>query len=292
MSGQFVLSRVAPGLALLVALVAGCTGQVPALDNAFPASASVEALVGQQGPAGPQGPQGPQGEQGPTGLQGLRGEQGPAGPQGLRGSVGATGESGSPGVKITELSVCGAAGNELCKIGMVGPGGGPIFFVDYQDQYPGFNYLEAAPTACIGSSLTWSSDTSNSLAAVAGWGSRAIGTGQANTNAMLTDAAPYVGDTSGAAWYADGLSYAAVTDKANRKCSAITNNKDDWFLPSLGELGLLLRNAEGVGGETCPFWSSSQANSTQGWTWNFSNGNREVTVKTFSDWCVLPIRSF
>jgi len=48
----------------------------------------------------------------------------------------------SPG--ITELSICGDNGNELCKLGSVGPGGGWIFFVDYHDQYPVFNYLEAA----------------------------------------------------------------------------------------------------------------------------------------------------
>jgi len=41
---------------------------------------------------------------------------------------------------------CGISGTDACKIGAVGPGGGWIFFVDYNDQYPDFTYLEAAPT--------------------------------------------------------------------------------------------------------------------------------------------------
>jgi hypothetical protein len=53
------------------------------------------------------------------------------------------------------LSVCdgtdaGTTADELCKIGMTGPGGGPVFFIDYFDQYASFcasgdcNYLEAS----------------------------------------------------------------------------------------------------------------------------------------------------
>ena len=84
---------------------------------------------------------------GPTGAEGAAGPQGPEGPQGFTGAAGATGASS---VKISELSVCGPNGNELCKIGMTGPGGGIVFFIDYQDQYPSFcadgdcNYLEVA----------------------------------------------------------------------------------------------------------------------------------------------------
>ncbi len=44
---------------------------------------------------------------------------------------------------------CGANGTSACKIGTKGPGGGWIFFVDYNDQFSGFDYLEAAPTGAL-----------------------------------------------------------------------------------------------------------------------------------------------
>jgi hypothetical protein len=69
---------------------------------------------------------------------------GPAGPQGAAGSA------GESAVKIAEQSVCfdpnDDSGPKLCKIGMTGPGGGIVFFIDYFDQYPGFDYLELAPS--------------------------------------------------------------------------------------------------------------------------------------------------
>jgi hypothetical protein len=48
---------------------------------------------------------------------------------------------------------CGVSGADACKIGSVGPGGGWIFFVDKDNDYPDFNYLEAAPTDI--SALDW-----------------------------------------------------------------------------------------------------------------------------------------
>lgn len=102
---------------------------------------------------------GPAGERGPIGLTGTTGPQGPGGGSGPAGAAGATGPAGAAsagGSKITELSICGAGGTSLCTIGSQGPGGGLIFFVDYNDQYAGFNYLEAAPTdgIFVGSAAT------------------------------------------------------------------------------------------------------------------------------------------
>jgi len=87
-------------------------------------------------------------------MVGPKGDQGPGGSSGSDGAKGATGASG---IAITQLSICGASGTSLCKVGVQGPGGGTIFFVDYNDIYNGFNYLEAAPKACESTSKTWAS---------------------------------------------------------------------------------------------------------------------------------------
>lgn len=121
----------------------------------------VPVATGTQGPAGPAGSPGPTGVAGPAGPAGPAGGGGSGlpGPQGSAGPAGSTGAPGAPGVKITERSVCdgtdaGTTADELCKIGMTGPGGGIVFYIDYMDQYPSFcadgvahcNYLEVAKT--------------------------------------------------------------------------------------------------------------------------------------------------
>ena len=191
---------------------------------------------------------GPKGDQGPIGLTGATGAQGPSGGSGPAGPTGATGVSG---MKITEQSICGSDGTSLCKIGAIGPGGGLIFFVDYSDQYAGFNYLEAAPASCDAASKIWSSDTTHLLVSVSGWSARAVGSGRANTTAMLANGATnYVGDTSGAAFYANAL--------ANGVPAGCVTSKDDWFLGSLGEMKLMYDNLQGLGGfEVYPYWSSN-----------------------------------
>ena len=128
------------------------------------------------------------GAQGATGLTGATGVAGPSGPQGPGGSgpagaTGPAGAAGSSGLAITQLSICGSSGTSLCKVGVQGPGGGTIFFVDYNDIYPTFNYLEAAPTSCESASKTWSS-ANTAVTAARGWAGRAVGAGQANTAAI------------------------------------------------------------------------------------------------------------
>ena len=83
----------------------------------------------------------------------LLNQSGAVGANGTNGVVGAKGDVGTAGRNgtdltgaITQLSICGTGGTSLCKIGAVGPGGGLIFFVDYNDEYATYNYLEAAPS--------------------------------------------------------------------------------------------------------------------------------------------------
>ena len=152
------------------------------------------------------------------------------------------------------------------KVGDRGPGGGFIFFVDYDDQYPGFTYLEAAPTDIAG--VGWCDNLSTSPG-TGGWSGKGVGKGLANTIAMLGVC------TSGAANEAD---------------SYLTATKSDWFLPSEGELMLMYTNLlqTGVGDFASKFyWSSTEVDSNSAWYQNFFNGFQNHTTKNNT----LPVRA-
>ena len=220
------------------------------------------AGVSMVGPAGAAGPAGATGAQGPAGANG---GSGPAGP---------TGATGPSALKITEQSICGADGTSLCKIGAIGPGGGLIFFVDYNDQYAGFNYLEAAPTSCEAPE-TWSS-ANTAVTAARSWAARAVGAGQANTNAIM---AVFTGDTS-----ANNAAYFATSCRAG--------GKSDWFLGSLGEMKLMYDNLQGLGDFVdTNYWSSSEYDANVAWIQYFDVGNQGGDSKGDSDE-VRPVRAF
>ena len=232
--------------------------------------------------AGTNGTAGAKGETGAAGTNGTAGAKGETGAAGTNGTAGAKGETGAAGtnatVAITQLSICGTGGTSLCKVGAVGPGSGLIFFVDYNDQYTGFDYLEAAPPSCEGTGKAWSSDTTHSLVAVNGWAARAVGAGKANSAAMIASGATsYVGDTSGAAFFAKG---------------STCGTKTDWFLGSLGEMMLMYDNLQGVGGFAAGiYWSSSGGDADVAWYQNFSGGLQDNLSKSVTFY-VRPVRAF
>ena len=200
-----------------------------------------------------------------------------------------TGARGAPGTNatlaITQQSVCdgsdaGMVANELCKIGMTGPGGGHIFFVDYNDQYPGFDYLEAAPKECENVEITWASESASNdgIFPSRGWEGGAVGQGQANTSAIV---AYSTSDTAGnnAAKYADSLNCGQMTD---------------WFLGSIGEVILMEANLRqaGVGGMFFDnYWSSSELEQGLAWYLNPNSGQRGYELEDRSK-AVRPIRAF
>ena len=214
---------------------------------------------------------------------------GPAGPKGDTGAAGTNGTNAT--VAITQQSICGVGGTSLCKIGMTGPGGGLIFFVDYNDQYAGFDYLEAAPqgwsngllnvnlggvtgetagTATVDPKMKWCSDTS-SLLGLNAWDKRAVGIG--GTNTTTAD----ITCTSGAVQAASDLEL---------------GGKDDWVLGSLGEMKLMYDNLQGVGGfSTDAYWSSSEADAANAWLQNFYDGLQYDVNKT-NAFYVRPVRAF
>jgi len=219
-----------------------------------------------------------------VGPAGAAGAQGPGGPSGGSGPAGAAGANGTNGtnatIAIPELFLCdgpdaGTGADEKCKIGMTGPGGGTIFFVDYNDIYTGFNYMEAAPTSCESASKTWSS-ANTAVTAARGWAGRAVGAGPANTAAIK---AVFTADNSG-----NNAAYFATS------CSA--GGKSDWFLGSIGEMKLMYDNLQGVGGFAVDvYWSSSETNASLAWVQGFDAGF-QASASKFGPLYVRPVRAF
>ena len=236
-----------------------------------------KVVLNQKGVAGAKGDTGAAGA---TGATGAKGDAGAAGATGAKGDAGAAGTNAT--VAITQQSVCdgtdtGTVADELCKVGMTGPGGGLIFFVDYNDQYAGFNYLEAAPATCEQASTRWSSVDSE-VTAASGWAAGAVGQGQANTTAIL---AVFTTDTTlnNAAKYADSL---------------VCGTKTDWFLGSIGEMMLMSTNLRqsGVGDFTYyQYWSSSDIDERSAWILPFRQGYPNDNVK-YGENQVRPVRAF
>ena len=237
------------------------------------------------------------GAKGDTGAAGAKGDTGAAGAKGDTGAAGAKGDAGTAGtnatVAITQLSICGVGGTSLCKVGVVGPGGGIIFFVDYNDQYVGLNYLEAAPqgwsnglpnvnlggvtgevpgTATEDPKMKWCSDTT-SLLGLNAWSNSAVGAGASNTSTADTTCA--------------GGAIQAASDYAG-------GSKSDWFLPSVGEAMLMYTNLrqQGVGGFAYDrYWSSSELDADVAWYQIFNFGDQNSNNKSFTTY-VRPVRAF
>ena len=212
--------------------------------------------------------------------------------------TGAAGTNGTNGtnatVAITQQSICGVGGTSLCKVGVVGPGGGVIFFVDYNDQYVGLNYLEAAPqgwsnglpnvnlgdvtgeipgTATVDPKMKWCSNTS-SLLGLNAWSNSAVGAGASNTSTADTTCA--------------GGAIQAASDYAG-------GSQSDWFLPSVGEAMLMYTNLrqQGVGGFASDYyWSSSEYDATSAWIQLFYGGPQFSDYGKASTLYVRPVRSF
>jgi len=180
------------------------------------------------------------------------------------------------------------------KVGDTGPAGGIIIYHDpngftvqgygipndegYFATYTAY-YLEAAP-ANASSSIKWSGTAGlipNLSQNISDTTDRAIGRGRLNT-ALIAAAHPD-DDT--------------IYDNAAKAAAAYTNGgKNDWFLPSFGELNEMYK-AKGQAGipTTSYFWSSSQCDINFAWDQNFLTGNQDGNTKDASN-SVRAIRAF
>jgi len=260
------------------------------------AKTETKVVLNQTGVAGATGATGATGAKGDTGAAGAKGDAGAAGAKGDAGAAGAKGDTGATGAAAGAPVVTGTncIGTKcVYKIGDTGPGGGIIFFVDYNDQYAGLNYLEAAPqgwsngllnvnlggvtgetpgTATVDPKMQWCSNTS-SLLGLDAWANWAVGIG--GTNTTTAD----ITCTSGAVQAASDL---------------VLGGKDDWVLGSVGEMKLMYDNLQGVGGlAPVYYWSSSEYNADAAWSQSFSGLQNPLTKTNISNVnYVRPIRAF
>jgi hypothetical protein len=191
---------------------------------------------------------------GPQGLTGATGATGPQGPQGIQGPSG--GPIPNAGIQNQVLKMCHGAprwlfSNQVCPIVPGGyafgdtVGGGLVFYVDATGQHG----LVCAPSdqgifewGCYGTDIVGTST--------------AFGTGQANTNLILS-----------------GCSTRPIA--ASVCDDLVLNGYSDWYFPSMDELQLMYSNlhVQGIGGFNSFYWSSSQDNPDYAWYMNFGVGN-------------------
>jgi len=193
---------------------------------------------GEVGPAGPRGAPGPTGPGGPAGPAGPTGPAGPAGPTGATGATGPAGPAGPSGAD-------GAAAPTMTyRVGDTGPAGGFIFFVDTAGEFADFDYLEAAPAGWSGGGdpeLPLCENSDPRATSRSAWAAHALGAGQENTVGLVVEGCGTSGTAIGAA-VALSLDVGGATYA-------------DWYVPSLTELQLLVREARarGAGGFEVPF---------------------------------------
>ena len=150
--------------------------------------------------------------------------------------------------------------------------GGIIFYIDSTGQHG----LVAAPSDCNDGSNLASWGTSDY--AVSGADGTAIGTGYQNTVDIVN------GDT--------------FSNKAADYCSIlVSGGYDDWFLPSIDELGLMYTNLKmaGLGNFALDYfyWSSSESdnNNAMRYIFGYSSGNAYSSGKSVGN-MVRAIRAF
>jgi hypothetical protein len=155
------------------------------------------------------------------------------------------------GLVMTACATGGGSGGYV--IGETGPGGGLIFYVDTDNQFVDWDYLEAAPASTEWTDKDWGtwsgtgdSDSGDPYTAVkVGSTEEAVGTGKHNTELIVATLAA-LGQSGKAAQLCDTLS---------------TGGKNDWFLPGKDELNLMYMNlkTKGLGGFANDwYWSSSE----------------------------------
>ena len=235
------------------------------------------------------------------------GPAGARGPQGVAGARGATGDKGAAGSSFTARSVCGLGGTTLCAVGVQGPGGGTVFYVDTEGRYSDFDYLEVAPDDAS-SGVAWSTttpkcgldeDTSCQTAFLTTSGEAlnyvAFGTGRAATAAIV---ARHHAGTVSKADYAAGVADAYTTTTAS-----------DWFLPSKDELNEMCKYARNTGQAagadivctggalrdgfaTNYYWSSSEYAVYSAWFQYFYDGYQDGSYGKYNTNDVRPVRAF
>jgi hypothetical protein len=278
------------------------------------AAGETRVAIGQTGAQGPQGATGDAGTKGDTGAAGTKGATGDAGTKGDTGEAGTkgtTGDAGSSGVIIAPQAVCdGGDANttfdETCKIGMTGPGGGLIFFVDDYNEFETYDYLEAAPTDALfasgASTAMWATSNVNTCGPLRNQACLTYSMYTETNVALATILGRHRGLFGGkAATEAivarhDAGSIAKNTYPAGAADAYEANGKTDWWLPSKDEMGKMAENLSnrGLGSfSSNSYWTSSEtvAENTAAWSQNFYF-DRQLSQTKNSSFSVRPVRAF
>ena len=156
------------------------------------------------------------------------------------------------------------------SIGNIGPAGGTVFY-DKGSYSDGWRYLEIGPEN-LGKQV-WSYVCGDGK--VVGTTSSAIGTGQANTDAIIAQ----VGHSTSSAKVCSDYSYGGYSD---------------WYLPSLGELAEIYAQKAVIPNlVSYAYWSSTEHDSYYAWYKDLGPGY--VGYETYKDkpyYYAQPIRDF
>ncbi|MEI8083351.1 MAG: hypothetical protein WCI74_16055 [Actinomycetes bacterium] len=196
-----------------------------------------------------------------------------------RGTVWSTRATLTATPQSTTQATCTTGGP--CSVGDIGPGDGVVIYAAAAPQAWG-TYLEAAtkdlPPA---KGYAWCSNTTSQVppgtGGITSLGT-AIGTGAANTNAMLAGGFCTTGAGVAARAYRGGA-------------------KSDWFLPAKDELALIFAQRALIGGlPQGAYWSSSEATSSAPTTGAWMQGSivafgQNTGSKEFPN-SVRPMRAF
>lgn len=172
------------------------------------------------------------------------------------------------------------------QVGSPGPASGIVFY-DKGSYSDGWRYLEAASedqTAHFYDDeygLFFSGTVWGGIGTYVGGTSTGIGTGLANTTAIVTA----FGDTE---------PYEGRSDYAAKLCADLElDGYSDWFLPSKDELDLMYLQKDVIEGVSPGYyWSSSQINDREAWHQQFGGNVYGVAgFKTYTH-CVRAARAF
>ena len=206
----------------------------------------------------------------------------------------ATGTGNYSGTVTSAATV--AVAEKVYVAGDTGPAGGLVFY-DKGSVSDGWRYLEAAPTdiAVSGTYIygySRTDSTSSATTVLIGATATAIGTGQANTTALV--------NAMGSNAYEVLFAFQSTSTTANyaaRLCDIhVVGTFEDWFLPSIDELNSMYTNlkSNGLGDFTTTgfYWSSSEfaAGSASVKLFNV-NGTQQNNDKS-SPGHVRPVRAF
>jgi hypothetical protein len=174
----------------------------------------------------------------------------------------------------TDLTLYAQWHSAYFALGDSGPAGGWIFYLNPDYATDGWRYLEAAPSGWDGGgadqSYAWSADITH----YANSSATAIGSGKANTRAIVTL-----------------LSNLSETGRAAQVCADFTlGGCSDWFLPSEYELDEMYTQSV-AGLSSGNYWSSSEHGNDSASRINMASGTQSWDTKDKS-YLVRAIRLF